>query len=186
MAAQPRGWLGLPLNSILSNQETTFHDGACGAKHRAHRDGPFFAWFQLVQLGRVLRRPLAVCGCSRFSSCFQLVHCFWMVQCKPASHVPGGSPRPVDVGRHWVSAAWLDHVAEPMFHAARTWVTRPGSTLRRLGLGSAVLLTCRRRARACRRGVTLGLCGVACPRRRAHVPRGMDPGAPTRVHAETA
>ena len=60
-----------------------------------------------------------------------VVHCFWMVQCKPASHVPGGSPRPVDVGRHWVSAAWLDHVAEPMFHAARTWVTRPGSTLRR-------------------------------------------------------
>ena len=73
-----------------------------------------------------------------------------------------------------------------MFHAARTWVTRPGSTLRRLGLGSAVLLTCRRRAQACRRGVTLGLRGVARPRRRAHVPRGMYLGAPTRVHAEAA
>ena len=92
---------------------------------------PNFAWFQLVQLGRVLRRPLAVCGCSRFLFLLAVVHCFWMVQCKPASHVPGGSPRPVDVGKHWVSAAWLDHVAEPMFHAARTWVTRPGSTLRR-------------------------------------------------------
>ena len=52
----------------------------------------------------------------------------------------GGALRPVDVGRHWVSAAWLVHVAEPMFHAAWTWVPRPGSMLRRHSPWSRLLL----------------------------------------------
>ena len=132
MVAQPRGWLVLPLNSILSkSKETTLHDGAAVPSIARVVPVPDF---RLVPAGAAGSGAPQAAGGLRlqpFLFLLPVVHCFWMVQCKPASHVPGGSPRPVDVGRHWVSAAWLDHVAEPMFHAARTWVTRPGSTLRR-------------------------------------------------------
>ena len=129
---QPRGWLVFtPQLYFIKIKRNDFHDVACGAKHRAHRAGPEF---RLVPTGAAGSGAPQAAGGLRlqpFLFLLPVVQCFWMVQCKPASHVPGGSPRPVDVERHWVSAAWLDHVAEPMSHAARTWVTRPGSTLRR-------------------------------------------------------